>query len=189
MKRKFPFFILNLIHLTISGNPWAVPIEPPTLNMNEQIKDVIKKTIEDLLLKMGFSGDVTLSQEEDDDSIVCNINTDVDSHFLIGQHGVNLQAVQHLARLIVRKHIPEKIRFVLDVNDYRKQKNQSIVQLAQAAAQDAISEHRSVIMKPMSTYERRIVHLELSKNSDVLTESVGEGESRKIVVKPKDLIG
>lgn len=152
--------------------------------MDEQTKNIIKKTIEDLLEKMDFSANVAISESEEDGSIVCNITTQDDSHFLIGQHGINLQAVQHLARLMVRKHVSEKVRFVLDVNEYRQQKNQSIIEQAREAAKEAIDQHRSIIMKPMSTYERRIVHLELSKNTDVSTESVGEGESRKIVIKP-----
>lgn len=156
--------------------------------MDEKIKDTIKTTVESLLEKMGFSGDVAISQSAEDDSLICNITTDTDSNFLIGQYGANLQAVQHLARLMVRKNVPEKIRFVLDVNSYRQQKNQSVIQQALAAAEEAISGHRAVIMKPMSTYERRIVHLELSKNPQISTESVGEGEERKIVVKPADLV-
>ena len=155
--------------------------------MDEQTKDIIKKTVEQLLEKMGFSAQVAVSDSTDDDGIVCDITTDVDSHFLIGQHGTNLQAVQHLARLMVRKSIPEKIRFILDVNSYKQQRNQSIVEQAQITANEAISQHRAVIMKPMSTYERRIVHMELSKNPQVSTESVGEGEERKIIVKPADL--
>lgn len=156
--------------------------------MDEQTKGTIKKIIEELLEKMGFSAEVELSQSEGDESIVCNITTGADSNFLIGQHGINLQSVQHLARLIVRKSVPEKIHFILDVNSYRQQKNQSVIQQAQAAAEEALSQHRSVIMKPMSTYERRIVHLELSKNPRLSTESVGEGEERKIIVKPSDML-
>lgn len=156
--------------------------------MENQIKETIKKTIEELLLKMGFTGEVTVSYSDEEDSMICNISTGSDSHFLIGQHGTNLQAIQHLTRLMVRKQIPDKIRFVLDVNDYRKEKNQNVVQLALAAAQEAINEHRSVSMRPMSTYERRIAHMELSKDSRVKTESIGEGEERKIVVKPSDLV-
>jgi spoIIIJ-associated protein len=156
--------------------------------MDKQTKDIIKTTIEELLAKMGFTGSIAISQEGEDDSIVCNISTESDSHFLIGQHGVNLQALQHLARLIVRKHVPEKIRFVLDINDYRQQKNESVIQQARTAAQEAISQHCAVTLKPMSTYERRIVHMELSKNTQVSTESIGEGESRKIVIKPSDLL-
>ena len=152
--------------------------------MDEKITTIIKETIEELIEKMGFSGVVVIQQTDDVDSITCNITTDIDSNFLIGQHGINLQALQHLARLIVRKSVPEKIRFTLDINNYREQKNQSVLQQARQAAEEAISLGQSVYMSPMSTYERRLVHLELSKNSDVTTDSVGEGEDRKIVVKP-----
>ncbi|HAV11201.1 MAG TPA: hypothetical protein DCX32_01525 [Candidatus Moranbacteria bacterium] len=77
---------------------------------------------------------------------------------------------------------------MIDVNSYRKQKNESIVELAKEAAQQAVAEKRAVVMKPMSNYERRIVHLELSKDERITTESIGEGEGRKIVVKPADSI-
>ncbi|MEI8343607.1 MAG: R3H domain-containing nucleic acid-binding protein [Candidatus Moraniibacteriota bacterium] len=153
----------------------------------DQQTSIIKKIIEQLLDKMGFSGTVDLVKTDTDDAIY-SISTDNDSHLLIGQHGINLQAFQHIARLIVRKQFPEKIRFSIDINDYRQQKNHSIVELAHQAAQEAIAQHHSVIMRPMSTYERRIVHLELSKSSEVVTESTGEGESRKIIVKPADML-
>jgi spoIIIJ-associated protein len=156
--------------------------------MDEKTTNIIKQTIEELIEKMGFSGKVAISQANEDDGIVCDITTDIDSNFLIGQHGINLQALQHLARLIVRKHVPEKIRFTLDINNYREQKNQSVMQQARLAAEEALSQGRGVFMPPMSTYERRLVHLELSKNSAVSTESVGEGEDRKIVVKPANMI-
>jgi spoIIIJ-associated protein len=157
--------------------------------MNEETKTLIKKTVEELLEKMGFPSEVRVTSDQgDEDSLICDVTTQTDSNFLIGQHGINLQAVQHLARLMVRKGTDEKIRFVLDVNSYRQQKNQSVVELAHQTAQQAVSERRAIIMKPMSTYERRIVHMELSKNDDVVTESIGEGESRKIVVKPANAL-
>lgn len=156
--------------------------------MDEKTITIIKKTIEELLEKMGFSGKVTITQDENDEGVFCNIDTDTDSNFLIGQHGTNLQALQHLTRLIVRKHVPEKIRFTLDINNYRHQKNQSVIEQAKLAAKDALSQGRAISMQPMSTYERRIVHLELSKNSEVATESVGEGEDRRILVKPANMI-
>ena len=156
--------------------------------MEEKNKKIIKETIEHLLEKMGFSGQVALLDSQDDENVVCNITTENDSNFLIGQYGANLQAIQHLARLMVRKVLPEKIRFTLDVNSYRQQKNQSIIEQARAAADEALTQRRAIFMKPMSTYERRIVHLELSKNPEVSTESTGEGEDRKIVVKPSDLV-
>lgn len=159
--------------------------------MDEKTTNIIKSTIEELIEKMGFSGKVSVSQDEnaeDVESIVCDIETDVDSNFLIGQHGINLQALQHLSRLMVRKHVPERIRFTLDINSYRKQKNQSVIHQARQAAEDALNQSRSVFLPPMSTYERRLVHMELSKNSAITTESIGDGEDRKIIVKPANMI-
>jgi spoIIIJ-associated protein len=153
--------------------------------MEKETKELVKDTIESLIQKMGFSGDVHI-QDTDDEGIVCDIITGEDSHFLIGQHGINLQAMQHLSRLIVRKKTDEKIKFILDVNGYRKQKNNSVIEQARAAADECVIQRRAVVMKPMSTYERRIVHLELSKDSRVVTESAGDGESRKVIVKPAD---
>lgn len=153
--------------------------------MEEKNREIIKTTVEELLSKMGFEASVEIVQSEDDPmSATCNIQTNSDSNLLIGQGGVNLQALQHIARLLLRKKIEDKIRFVIDVNAYRQEKNQSIIEMANFAAQQAISEKRAVVMRPMSTYERRIVHMELSKNSQVVTESIGEGEGRKVVVKP-----
>jgi spoIIIJ-associated protein len=156
--------------------------------MNEKTTAIIKKTIEELLEKMGFSAEVSLSTLPEDEGVICDIKTGSDSNFLIGQHGVNLQAIQHLARLMVRKNTDEKVRFILDINSYRKQKDQSVIEQARTAADEALSQHRAVVMKPMSTYERRLVHLEISKNSKVLTESMGEGEERKVIVKPSDML-
>lgn len=157
--------------------------------MNEQ-NETIKSTMEELLSKMNFEASVDIedSAENEQEGVVCNISTMDDSSFLIGQHGANLQALQHIARLLVRKKTSEKTKFIVDVNSYRKEKNFSVIDIAREAANQAISEKRAVVMKPMSNYERRIVHLELSKNDQVTTESIGDGENRKVIIKPVDSI-
>ena len=168
--------------------------------MKKNSSEIIKSSTEELLRKMSF--DVTVEIREDDTergleeetnlngqkSFICNIVVGDDSNFLIGQHGINLQALQHITRLIIRKKIEEKISLFVDVNSYREQKNKSIIELAHEAARQAIEEKRAMIMKPMSAYERRLVHIELAKNEQVVTESVGEGENRKIVVKPANML-
>ncbi len=154
--------------------------------MEEKSAKIIKESIKELLEKAGFNCEIEIEKtsQEDRESVVYNIKTKDDSNLLIGQFGVNLQAFQHIARLIVRKKIEDKTNFILDVNSYREQKNQSIIEEANEAARQSITEGRVIIMKPMSAYERRLVHMELSKNDKVTTESVGEGENRKILVKP-----
>ena len=109
-----------------------------------------------------------------------------ESGFLIGQYGNNLQALQHLARMIVSKKFPELAQsvFCLDVNDYRKKRDQNVVEMARSAAREADREKKSVTLRPMSSYERRLVHMELSKEKNVITRSIGEKEDRRIVVEP-----
>jgi len=155
----------------------------------EGLDEIIKTTVDELLNKMGFSTEVSVSREEEDEkeNLVCNIKTD-ESSFLIGQYGVNLQSLQHIARVLVRRKTDDRANFVLDVNFYRKEKNSSIINLAKDIASQVLNEKRAVVLRPMSPYERRLVHMELSKNPDVITESVGEGEERKVVVKPANTI-
>ncbi len=153
----------------------------------------IVRIVEELVSKMGFLSTVEIKRKEekegeDGDMIVCNIKTE-ESNFLIGQYGLNLQSLQHIARVIVRKQLAdEPVNFVLDVNFYRQEKNECIVRLAKNMVEEALTKKREVTMRPMTAYERRIVHMELSKNEKIKTESVGEGEDRRIVIKPADLV-
>ncbi len=158
--------------------------------MDSKNVEIIRATVQELIEKMGFFPEVKIIQEagEDAENIICNVDISQDSNILIGQYGVNLQALQHIARLLVRKKIEDRVKFVLDINSYRQQKNESVVELAREASRQAVTEGRAVMMRPMSAYERRLVHMELSDNKDVVTESVGEGEGRKVVVRPSKQI-
>lgn len=158
-------------------------------NENLETEKKIKKIIEEMILKMGFEGNVEIKKNNEDEkeSYVCDIKTQ-ESSFLIGQYGVNLQSIQHIARMLVRKEIPERVNFIIDVNSYRMDKNDSIIKMARNMADEAIQEKRAVVLRPMGPYERRIVHLELAKNDKIKTESIGEGEDRRVVIKPIDLV-
>lgn len=154
--------------------------------MEEKDLKTIKKSTEDLVKKMGFKGKAELKKESqsEQENLICNIEVGDNSNFLIGQYGANLQALQHIVRLIVRKKTDNKVRFTLDVNSYRQQRNELIAEQARSIAQQVIKEKKAVIMRPMSPYERRIVHIELASNDRIVTDSVGEGEGRKVIIKP-----
>lgn len=158
-------------------------------NQQNDLEKAIRETVEELLSRMGFSCEIEIVREMEDenDILVCNIKTE-QSSFLIGQYGVNLQSLQHIARVLVRKKTDDRANFVLDVNYYRKEKNLSIIKMAKETAEQVLNEKRAIVLRPMSAYERRLVHTELSKNSNVTTESIGEGEDRKVVIKPVNLV-
>jgi len=156
----------------------------------DSLEEIVKATVSELLKKLGFDCEIDVVKEMEDSDVareivVCNIKTE-ESNFLIGQYGVNLQSLQHIARMLVRKKTDDRINFILDVNFYRKEKNSSILVLANNIAQQVLQEKRTITLRPMSPYERRLVHMELSKNTNVVTESIGEGEDRKIIVKPAE---
>jgi spoIIIJ-associated protein len=155
------------------------------MTKSEKIEET-KKIIEETLGKMSFNDFSIHVREEtglDGESLIFNIETK-DSDLLIGQYGANLRAFQHILRAMVRKKNPEKLHFSIDANDYHKQKTNSLEEMAHNLAQQAIIEKRPVVLRPMSAYERRVVHLALSENSQIKTESIGEGEERRIVLKP-----
>ncbi len=102
---------------------------------------------------------------------------------LIGYHGESLQALQMLlSGLKLRSEGP--IRMYLDVDGYKQNRNQAIIDLAQKTAEQAVKIERNIHLDPMNAYDRRIVHTTLQNRDDVTTESTGEGEKRHVVVKP-----
>jgi len=148
--------------------------------------ETIKKVIEELLEKMTFSGFTVDVQEESnlgEGNLVFNINSR-ESDLLIGQYGINLQALQHIIRTIIRRKTREKMKFSIDVNNYSRSKIENLEDLARNMARQAINEKRPVVLRPMTAYERRIIHLTLAGNSQVKTESIEEGEERKVVIRP-----
>ena len=102
---------------------------------------------------------------------------------LIGYHGENIQALQMLlSGLKLRSEGP--VRLYLDIDGYKASKNQTLVDLANKVAEQAIKIERNIHLDPMSAYDRRIIHTTLQDRDDVTTESTGEGEKRHVVVKP-----
>jgi spoIIIJ-associated protein len=130
-----------------------------------------------------FEISVASKGDSDGENFVINIETS-ESNLLIGQYGVTLAALQHILRLLVRRQIEERFRFLVDVNHYLQTKTDSLAEFAAESARQVIRDKKPVVLRPMSAYERRLVHLELAGNENVKTESIGDGEDRKVVIRP-----
>ncbi|OGY61981.1 MAG: hypothetical protein A2745_01095 [Candidatus Harrisonbacteria bacterium RIFCSPHIGHO2_01_FULL_44_13] len=90
--------------------------------------------------------------------------------------------LEHIVRLLTKKHNQENV--FVDINNYRKEREEIILQLAKAAAQKALLNKEEIKLPAMNAYERRLVHVELATRPDVKTESIGEGKERYVIVKP-----
>ncbi len=157
--------------------------------MNEESQqpdqqETLRKTAEALLRLMGFSDVlVVLRQNAPDEPLTVAISTP-SAGVLIGEQGMNLRAFEYVTKLVVRKMMPESPRFIIDINNYREERIADLRTYAKEVASRVIRDREPVELEPMSSYERRIVHSELTAHPDITTESTGEGLERRVVVKP-----
>ena len=104
---------------------------------------------------------------------------------LIGRRGETLSALQLLVSLIVSHRTKHRMRIVVDAENYRERREENLRSLALRVAQQVRNYRRSIALEAMPPNERRIVHIALSESKDISTESIGEGEERRVVVSLK----
>ncbi|MCK5044236.1 hypothetical protein KAR26_00715 [Candidatus Parcubacteria bacterium] len=102
---------------------------------------------------------------------------------LIGNRGAILIEIQHLLKAILKRKINEDFYIDLDINDYKKKKNEYIKQLSESLAEEVALTKKEKILPSMSAYERRIVHLLLADREDVVTESIGVEPERRVIIR------
>jgi spoIIIJ-associated protein len=150
--------------------------------MNEQYI-IIKTIIESFLEKMGINGFVDFIENTDFQQFIIKTN---EANLLIGENGQNLIALNIILKKIINKKLNNQktFPFILDVNGYQIKKIDDIKDIARINAQRARFLKKDILLKPMNAYERRIIHTTLASYPDVTTESIGEEENRRIVIKP-----
>ena len=154
----------------------------PTDASSQAAAETAKKTLQDILKLLGMEAGVQLTEEPE--RIVLNIEGD-GSGLLIGRKGQTLDALEYLINKIVHKGAEDKKRIVVDTENYRSRREESLVQLAQRLGDIAKRLGRPVTISPMSAHDRRIIHLALEEDKSLRTRSTGTGLYRKIVISPE----
>ncbi len=119
-----------------------------------------------------------------DAPLVLNIEGE-DLGILIGRRAETLAALQYLVRLMVNHRVHHWVNLVVDVEGYKARREEQLVRLAERMAERAASTGRAVALEAMPPRERRIVHITLRNHPQVTTQSVGEGEQRKVTIIPR----
>ncbi|HET8630088.1 MAG TPA: RNA-binding cell elongation regulator Jag/EloR [Thermomicrobiales bacterium] len=160
---------------------------PPVAD--EVTTTAIEVTI-DLLAAMGFHADVapqdrrSALEEDETPTVALDIVGD-DLGALIGRRGEHLAQLQYLVNLLVNRRCGGYTRVALDVEGYKRRREESLIGLAERVARQVARSGRPIQLEPMPPHERRIVHLALRDDADVSTESSGEGDLRRVVIQPK----
>src|SRR3989338_8090213 len=150
--------------------------------MTPEQQETIRQILHDILTHMGITAEIT--NEVPGEPVIFNLKTE-DSGMLIGSHGQSLGALQYIARLLAYKKLNESLSFIVDVEGYKKSREEFLRELARQAADRVRDTKESLLLKPMAAYERRVVHAEISNFPDITTESVGEEPERRILIKLK----
>ncbi len=145
--------------------------------------DKVRELTEELLSKLEITGSVSVDVDETGAYRV-HIETE-ETGLLIGFHGRTLESLQVILGIMVSKKLDSWVRLYVNVGDYREKREEALMYMAQRAAERALVSGRPVELTRLSAAERRVIHLTLSGDDRVATESVGEGDSRVLVVKPK----
>ena len=149
----------------------------------DRIADTAIAALRDVL-KYFNVGDVTIDEYEGDEGeLILDITGD-DMAVLIGRHGKTLDALQFLISAITVRKIGYRFPVIIDVEGYKQRQRQKLESLARASARKAVSQGRSIKLRPMTPYERRIIHVALRDDERVETASEGEGSARHVVVLP-----
>ena len=140
--------------------------------------------IKKLLSDMEIEADVTLGDGDNDDKLI-NVSGEGAS-ILIGHHGDTLDSLQYLANLAANKKVEgakrEYVKVSVDIEGYRAKREETLRALARRKAEQVIRYKKSVMLEPMSPYERRIIHSEIQNIEGVSTNSIGSENNRKIVI-------
>lgn len=142
---------------------------------------IAKDLTKGLLERMGITGEVEGFLKEGD--LYLEIRGD-QGGILIGKHGRTLEALQMVVNRMVNKRLKNAMRVILDVDEYRKRRADNMAQMARRLGDEAKRTGNPQVAGLLNAYDRRIIHLALKEDPFLRTESIGEGELKRVKVIP-----
>ncbi|MFN7088240.1 MAG: protein jag [Candidatus Paceibacteria bacterium] len=147
------------------------------------LQEKLREIFEKMLSIAGFDFEKVSCREEQPGLFRCEVFTK-DAGLLIGERGTYLSAWEQVLKAMATKALRQPAQIIVDINNYRAQKDEELREMAKKAARQAAISKKPIALPPMNAYERKVIHLELALRPDVMTESEGEEPNRRVVVKP-----
>ena len=145
----------------------------------------LKKISEDLLKLIGFEVSLEVVEDEENNSLNLKIDPKDGTGLLIGNRGRNLISLQTIISLIFQKNTGEWRRILIDIAGWRQKEKERLEQLALQTAERVRATGVAQPLYNLTSSQRRIIHTFLSKEKDIKTESIGEGDKRYLLVSSK----
>lgn len=164
------------VRLTVDKRVSDDQFESTKIKLEEILNDILEITSE--------KDNISYAIIKEDNKVILNINGEKVNH-LIGYKGRTIEYFQSLINSILQKEDEEYAKVFVEINDYKKVKEEKLRKLANKMASNVIRFRKPIRLEPMSAYERLIIHQELANRDDVTTESYGEEPRRRVVIKKK----
>lgn len=170
--------------------PPAVALPQTPALVDDELLSLARDIVTELIEKMHVDARVSASYAEQEDErrhrpkILVEI-TGEDLSILIGHQAETLNALEFIARLILGKELGQGVDLEVDVQSYRARRREQLRRIARQMAEQALRTGKRQYLEPMPPNDRRIIHIELREYPGVATESVGEGNRRKVTIYPK----
>jgi len=149
--------------------------------METKLKE-IEKVTKNFLKSLGIEAEIKLNEAKNENETI-NLEIEIKEKEFVNKECI--QDIQHLLSAICKKKIDQNLKLEVDVNDYKKKRIKFLKELANSLATEVALTKKEKILDPLPAFERKIIHLELSKREDVITESIGREPMRRVVIKPK----
>lgn len=162
----------------IGGKPARIRITVKEL----YAADVARAFLDNVIKAMGI--DVTIEMSQQQETISFNIRGE-NLGMLIGKHGQTLDALQYLTNLAAHRDTVDRARVIIDVEDYRKRRAETLTSLAKRVAAQVKRRGDRVVLEPMTPNERKVIHMALQDDTRISTYSEGEEPYRKVIIAPK----
>jgi len=159
------------------------PETPASVPYDEEAAITAQAFVEGMLVRIGVDFPVTV-EPDGEDALIVNIHGD-GGGLLIGKGGHTLDAIQYLTNKVLNKNGSSRRRIFLDTENYRQKREEGLKALAEKLGEKAKRTKKPVTVNPMAAHERRIVHMTLQNDEDLVTHSRGEGPFRKIIIVPR----
>ena len=149
----------------------------------DEVVDYMKSYLKDLTKDFGL--DVTFESKVRDNQITIKMYSD-NNNILIGKEGKTLKALTTVVKQVIFNQLNNYPNLILDVEDYKEKQERRLIRLAKNVAKEVARTKVEAELENMNSYQRRLIHNELTNFKGVYTESVGEEPNRHIVIKPKE---
>ena len=143
-----------------------------------------KQFLSDLFQAMHIAVELEVAVPEEEGPVAVNLRGE-DLGILIGKHGQTLDSLQYLTNLVANKNSAERIRIMIDIEDYRERRAHTLTRLALRLAEKVKRSGDRVVLEPMNPHERKIIHMALQNDNRVNTLSEGEDPYRRVAIELK----